>query len=1243
MQCADSKPLFEMTAELCGVVIIRHDLETGQMWCSKTAQAVLAYRPEQLAELWERGLVCVPGADRAALRQALSGSGVVHVTFDMTRGDGALARIDAVLSPAGEDGDARVAVLRDVTNSAAPDKHAEIFDKLSREARFTYCRLTDTVNFGTGLRAAFGIDLIGTHSVPSAFVDHIHPDDRDHAFRGFFDLAETTQGVGEIEFRLRRGDGTYAMVRERFLPERDASGRVIAIHSTVTDISDWNEERKRRDLLARASGRVVIDYDPGADRMQFSGATQKALGKRPEDMPRVVDDYLALLHPEDRPVLERALAALRSGKVWTEPLELNYRLRHADGSYVHFLDRSLTITDAENRAVGVIVTLTDVTNLLRDKEELRLSLERSKAMAELSGQVVAELDLASNKITWSGAVEEQFGFTPEEMPQEPKSFFDKMPAADRVAHETILAGVSEGQFWTEPLQLAFRMPHKDGRMLHFQHRSVCVLDRDGKPLRVLVVLNDVSGLLQQQDRLLTIAEIASDAGYEYLPDEGKVVFNKGYETCFGLSIAGEHQLPFAWSDLLHPDDVERIAGAFTQFIDGDRSRFDCEYRLRRGDGSWAIVAQRSAALRDENGRLTLIIATLDDVTEIRRTEARLREAVEALDSGFVLYDENQRLVLYNSRFRDLNPGIADLIQPGVTRDTLLDALKDRNLLLVPDKAIASQTSRGLRPVNTQITQADGSLYDVRLNPTASGDWVSLVTDVTDIVQDQQKLRAMFEVSADAMFDFDVAKGTITFDKGFKTRFGFEYEGAYKVPSPWEWTVHPEDYPRVKAERDAFIDSRRTRFDIEFRMQRADGSWAFVAERAIALRDETGKAIQIIGAVADLTEQRLLEDKLQAAQKMESIGRISGGIAHDFNNLLAVIMGNAELLEMTSEEPELKGYVAEIVDTCKRGAELTRRLLSFARRSRLAPEIVNVNEMVSGMGQMFARVLPKTIDLQTSLQAGLWSPKVDPSFLESALLNLVINARDAMPNGGTLTIETANQRVTDNYSLERNEDIKPGRYVMLAVTDTGHGIPKDALARVVEPFFTTKAPNLGSGLGLSMVDGFVRQSGGLLRIYSEVGIGTTIKMLLPADPNEGTLAPMPASSKAFEAGAGRLHILLAEDEPKVRDVAARLLRGAGFQVTEADSGDVALTIFNQMTERPDVLLTDVVMPGSLQGPMLARKLKALQPGLKIVFMSGYANEAAINGNGLRPDDVFLMKPIQREALLETIAKLARDML
>ena len=641
--------------------------------------------------------------------------------------------------------------------------------------------------------------------------------------------------------------------------------------------------------------------------------------------------------------------------------------------------------------------------------------------------------------------------------------------------------------------------------------------------------------------------------------------------------------------------------------------------------------------RANNALDSAMSVTKQQFQELQSVKQQLVDAVEGLDSGFALYDKDHQLVMHNSRFVAMHPGLDDLIQPGVSYNTLITALINRRLLLAPEKAapLLEQTTN----IDTiELTLANGALYNIRFNTTAHGDQVSLVTDITDAVQGQQKLRAMFDVSADAMFDCDLMKGTVTFDTGFKTQFGHDWTGEHRMPSVWESTLHPEDLEQVKQETEYFIHSQQVRFDIEYRMQRADNSWAYVSQRTVALRDDNGKAVSLIGAVADLTEKRQLEEQLLAAQKMEAMGRISGGIAHDFNNLLAVIMGNAEYLQLIDTSSEAQECVIEIVSATKRGAELTRRLLSFARRSRLAPQRIAPNEMMSGMEQLFSRVLPATIQLNTSFHDDAWFIKVDPAFLESSLLNLVINARDAMPEGGILTIETANQHITDHYTLSRNESIPAGHYVMIAVSDTGQGIPANILERVVEPFFTTKPPNQGSGMGLSMVDGFARQSGGLMRIYSEPNVGTTVRFLLPADTDEHALpAELPVADLALTLNTQR-RILLVEDDPNVRDIVARMLEETGFEIIQAASGDAALERYDGLNQRPDVLLTDVVMPGSLQGPALARQLRKRQSDLQIIFMSGYASEAAINGNGLRADDRFLMKPIQRNDLLKVLAEI-----
>ena len=641
--------------------------------------------------------------------------------------------------------------------------------------------------------------------------------------------------------------------------------------------------------------------------------------------------------------------------------------------------------------------------------------------------------------------------------------------------------------------------------------------------------------------------------------------------------------------------------------------------------------------RSNNALESALAFTKQQFEELQSVKKQLLDAVEGMDSGFALYDQDQRLVMHNARFVDMYSGLSDLIKPGIKHNTLIEAIFERRLLLAPDKALPL-LEQDSSADNVDITMANGALYNMRFNFTAHGNRVNLVTDITNAVQDQQKLRAMFDVSADAMFDCDLIHGTVTFDTGFKTQFGHDWIGEHTLPSVWNTVLHPDDADRVHQHIDRFINSQQVRLDIEFRMQCADGSWAQVSQRTVALRDDTGKAVSMIGAVADLTEKYQLEDQLRSAQKMEAMGRISGGIAHDFNNLLAVIMGNAEYLQLNDSNTDIQACMDEIVSATKRGAELTRRLLSFARRSRLAPQRIIPSEMIDNMGQLFLRVLPAPIKLTTSTQENAWPIKVDPAFLESSLLNLVINARDAMPDGGIITLETSNQLISDEYALQHKETLPAGRYVMITVSDTGQGIPADILERVIEPFFSTKGPTQGSGMGLSMVDGFVRQSGGLMRIESEPDVGTTIRFLLPADADEPQLPAEHSSNEPTLSLNKNLQILMVEDDPHVRDIVARILKEAGLDILQAESGDAALVLYESLPQPPDILLTDVVMPGSLQGPDLARKLRERQPNLQIIFMSGYASESAINANSLRADDHFLMKPIQLNDLLSLLATL-----
>lgn len=386
---------------------------------------------------------------------------------------------------------------------------------------------------------------------------------------------------------------------------------------------------------------------------------------------------------------------------------------------------------------------------------------------------------------------------------------------------------------------------------------------------------------------------------------------------------------------------------------------------------------------------------------------------------------------------------------------------------------------------------------------------------------------------------------------------------------------------------------------------------------------------------DVTERRALEDRIRATEKLEAIGQLTGGIAHDFNNQLAVIMGNLELISDGLDEHERSNALTAAIQACARSADLTKNLLSFSRKSHLSPQTTDLNTLVRDASSWMQRILPATIRVETSLLAGLWSARLDPNALENALLNLVINARDAMPDGGNLTIETSNMRTDRTYLQTRMEDLPEGQYVMLAVSDTGAGIAKEDLERIFQPFFTTKPIGGGSGLGLPSVHGFVRQSGGTIRVYSEPDAGTTFKLFFPAQTDtDNELKPAP-DLEARNARKGA-RLLVVEDASDVLDLLKRTLEGAGYEVVAARNGDIAYQFFESQPSF-DLLVTDIVMPGEILGTRLAKDLRAIRPDLPVVFITGYATEAAMYGNGLRPNDIRLMKPVGRADLLEAVER------
>lgn len=464
-------------------------------------------------------------------------------------------------------------------------------------------------------------------------------------------------------------------------------------------------------------------------------------------------------------------------------------------------------------------------------------------------------------------------------------------------------------------------------------------------------------------------------------------------------------------------------------------------------------------------------------------------------------------------------------------------------------------------------------------------------------------------------------------------FGYE-PGQIEVSNETFFrAVHPDDRETI-AEAAAEAIKEGKQYSTEHRIVLPDGTERIILEHADILRDEkTGHPVKMLGVAQDITERRTLEQHLRQSQRMEAIGRLAGGVAHDFNNMLTVILGNSELLlGQVATGDAMWEDLREIRDASKRAATLTAQLLAFSRKQVLMPQVLDLNALVTDSSTMLRRLIGEDVELVTQLGADLSLVRVDPGQIGQVIMNLAINARDAMPNGGKLTIETANATLDEAYA-GRHMTVTPGHFVMLAVSDTGVGMDATTQSRIFEPFFTTKALGKGTGLGLSTVYGIVKQSGGNIWVYSEPGQGSVFKIYLPR-ADKTTPSAEPGSKVSGQEMGGTETVLLIEDEDVVRNLVRTILQRHGYTVLEAPDGTEAMGVLGRHLGRVHLLLTDVVIP-QMSGPELAEQVAASRPETRVLYMSGYTDNAIVHHGVLDQGLAFLQKPFTPETLLRKV--------
>ena len=504
------------------------------------------------------------------------------------------------------------------------------------------------------------------------------------------------------------------------------------------------------------------------------------------------------------------------------------------------------------------------------------------------------------------------------------------------------------------------------------------------------------------------------------------------------------------------------------------------------------------------------------------------------------------------------------------------------------------------------------------------------SSISERLRDTENLfRLITENAADMIVVADHRGNRFYTSPSYQRILGYSGEELLRT-SAYE-QIHPDDHELVRATLEkARADG--TGGTIIYRMRHKDGTWRHIESITATVRDQPGDIIRMVGINRDVTERKQLEEQFMQSQKMEAVGRLSGGIAHDFNNLLAVIIGYCEFLrEGLPSDHALRASADEIMKAGTRAAALTRQLLAFSRQQVLNPKVLDLNAIVNETGKLLRRVIGEDIVLETNLDANLGRVKTDQTQIEQILMNLAVNARDAMPDGGTLTVETQNAE-RDGTSAQNRYRVQPGPYVRLKVTDNGIGMDAATSDRVFEPFFTTKEKGKGTGLGLSTVYGIVKQSGGYIEIDSVPGAGTTFTIYLPRTDEKPTFE----SAESGNFRTGHETILIVEDEPSLRTLSRNTLQACGYTVLEAKDGEEALTISRAHHGGIDVLLTDVVMPG-MGGKALAQKVSSERPATKVVYMSGYPGGKFGDNWPAEAGVLLLTKPFTRRDLCQKIGE------
>lgn len=809
----------------------------------------------------------------------------------------------------------------------------------------------------------------------------------------------------------------------------------------------------------------------------------------------------------------------------------------------------------------------------------------------------------------------------------------------------------------ESYSMEKRYLRKDGGAVWMKPTVVLVRDPSGRPDYFISIIKDIAERKEAEEKLRASERLLSTF-IEYAP-AALAMFDRDMRYLYASHRwIADYRLDE--SDLrgrshydIFPEIPERWKEIHRRGLTGEVVRAESDH-FTRDDGTVQWVRWEIRPWFRSTNEIGGIVIFTEDITERKRAE-------EALRAG----EERLRNVIDN-----LFSFVGELSPEGIVTEanrTALEAVGMRPEDVLGKRFVDTPWWAGLpaeqerlraalrdvaagKPIryDTNVRIADDRIIcmDFAMMPMfgPDGKVTSIIPSAIDITERKaaedalrrgaEQLRMAARSGNVGLWDWDLATGKVFFSSEWKRQIGYEDDEISNGFEEWRDRVHPDDLDPTLRQVQKFLDGRSAEARFEFRFRHKDGSYRWILAQAALYRDERGKPVRMMGSHIDMTERKRIEEQLVQAQKIEAIGNLTGGMAHDFNNYLTVVIGNLDLLKQrATADADVQRRADRALRGARHAAELVEHLLAFSRRHPVDPKLTDVRQRIVGVARMLGRLLREDISLKLEAAPDLWPALIDAAQFDSSIVNLANNARDAMPNGGRIAISARNVRIDDG-DAGVNPDIGAGDYILIEVADAGIGMPADVVAKAFEPFFSTKDAGHGSGLGLSMVYGFVRQSNGHIEIDSAVGHGTTVRIYLPR-ASEEMMADAAADVAFALSVGGHETILVVEDNANVRETVVAQLESLGYRTIEAESADAALAILDRGDVRPDLVFTDIVMPGKIRGRELARLVAARQPGFKVLLTSGFQGDGEREGAPSDPDWPVLSKPYGKKDLARAI--------